>query len=318
MRALVWDGKRAQLVDRPEPRPGPGEVVVRPILAGVCNTDLEITRGYLDFRGVLGHELVGRVEQGSHEWLGARVVSEINFACGICSACRAGLGRHCPSRRVLGIAGADGAFAELVVLPIACLHRVPQDVPDDAAVFAEPLAAAFEILEQVPVDQDTEALVLGDGKLGLLVAQVLRAAGARTRLVGKHQHHLDIARARGIETCLLAEWDRKPALVVVEATGKAEGIALALAAARPRGIVVLKSTVADRVSIDLAPVVIHELTLVGSRCGPFAPALAALASGSVEVRALVSARLPLERGVEALELAARPGTLKVVLELGGA
>jgi threonine dehydrogenase-like Zn-dependent dehydrogenase len=192
---------------------------------------------------------------------------------------------------------------------------VPESVPDDVAVFAEPLAAAFEILEQIPVHAGTEALVLGDGKLGLLVAQVLRSAGARTRLVGKHQDHLEVARQHGIQTCLLAEWDRTPTDLVVEATGKAEGIALALAATRPRGTVVLKSTVADRSTLDLAPVVIHELTLVGSRCGPFAPALAALRSGSVDVRSLVSAKLPLERGVEALDLAARPGALKVLIEM---
>ena len=315
MRALVWDGSRLGLEQRPELEAGPGEVVVRPTLAGVCNTDLEIVRGYLGFRGVLGHEMVGRVEIGPAEWVGERVVAEINFACGLCPSCQAGLERHCPSRRVLGIAGADGAFAEQVVVPVGCLHRVPEGVPDEAAVFTEPLAAAFEILEQVPVGPGTEALVLGDGKLGLLAAQVLRAAGARTRLVGKHLRNLELGHERGVETTLLDRWDRGPADVVVEATGKAEGIALALAATRPRGTVVLKSTVADRISLDLAPVVIHELTLVGSRCGPFEPALAALASGSVEVRSLVSARLPLERGIEAFDLAARPGTLKVLLEI---
>jgi threonine dehydrogenase-like Zn-dependent dehydrogenase len=293
-----------------------GEVLVHPILAGVCNTDLEIIRGYLDFRGVLGHEMVGRVERGPAEWVGQRVVAEINFACGACPSCRARLERHCPTRRVLGIVGADGAFAEQVVLPLGNLHRVPVGVPDEAAVFAEPLAAAFEILEQVPVSAGTDALVLGDGKLGLLAAQVLRAAGARTRLVGKHARHLDLVRERGIETALLDAWDREPADLVVEATGKAEGLALALAATRPRGTVVLKSTVADRISLDLAPVVVNELTLVGSRCGPFEPALAALAAGSVKVSSLVAARLPLERGVEALELAGRPGTLKVLLEIG--
>ena len=313
---MVWDGERLGFGERPEPVTGEGEVVVRPILCGVCNTDLEIVRGYLGFRGVLGHELVGRIERGPAEWLGERVVAEINFACGSCPSCLGGRERHCPTRRVLGIAGADGAFAERVVLPTRNLHRVPEGVPDEAAVFAEPLAAAFEILEQVPIVPGTEALVLGDGKLGLLVAQVLGAAGARVQLVGKHPSHLALVASRGIATALLAEWDRAPAELVVEATGRAEGIALALAATRPRGTLMLKSTLAERVSLDLAPIVVHELTLVGSRCGPFEPALAALASGGVEVRSLIAARLPLARGVEALELAARPGTLKVLLEVG--
>jgi threonine dehydrogenase-like Zn-dependent dehydrogenase len=316
VKALTWDGTRLRLEELPDPSPGPDECVVRTSLAGVCNTDLEIVRGYLGFRGVLGHELVGRVERGPSEWLGARVVSEINFGCGLCPSCQTGSERHCPSRRVLGISGADGVFAERVRIPVRALHRVPDEVPDDVAVFAEPLAAAFEVLEQVAVHPDTDALVFGDGKLGLLVAQVLRSRGARVRLVGKHRQHLALVAGRGIDTMLASEWRGAQAELVVEATGSRDGLETALAAARPRGTVVLKSTIADRVSLDLAPVVIHELTLLGSRCGPFEPALAALAAGSIDVRSLVAARFPLVRAVEALEHAACPGTLKVLLELG--
>jgi len=271
VRALVWDGAAARLADHPEPQSSADTAVIRLRLAGICNTDLEIVRGYLNFRGVLGHEFVGVVEQGPSEWCGRRVVAEINFACGHCRLCRRGLERHCPARRVMGIAGADGAFADKVAIPVGNLHHVPDGVADDAAVFTEPLAAAFEILEQVHVQPGTECIVLGDGKLGLLVAQVLFQAGAQVLAVGKHDCKLDILRARGIATVLYDHWDGAPADLVVDTTGASKGFAIAVAATRARGTVVLKSTVAEPASLNLAPVVINEITVVGSRGGRVAP-----------------------------------------------
>jgi len=313
MYALLWDGHTPRVVDHPDPVAGNG-VVVRVTLAGICNTDLEITKGYMGFRGVLGHEVCGTVEAGPPEWRGKRVVSEINFGCGTCPTCASGLRRHCRTRRVMGILGADGAFAERVAVPVANLHAVPDTVPDEAAVFAEPLAAAFEILEQVHVQPGTECVVLGDGKLGLLVAQVLFQTGARVLAVGKHASKLRILARRGIDTVLLRDWNGAPADLVVEASGTAAGFATAVAATRPRGTVVLKSTVAEGAPLNLAPVVINEIAVVGSRCGSFEPALRALASRSVDVRALVAARFPLRDGVTALRHAAAPGVLKVLLE----
>lgn len=311
MQALVFDGTQATVTERDVPRASDGWAVVRTSLAGICNTDLEIVKGYMGFRGTLGHELVGVVAEGPSAWLGKRVVSEINFACGRCSYCARNLGRHCPSRTVMGIVGQDGAFAERVAVPVVNLHAVPDGVSDDEAVFTEPLAAAFEILEQVRIDAGTEATVLGDGKLGLLVAQVLALAGARVLLVGKHDERLAIARARNVQTIAFDAWDRTPRDVTVEATGTAAGLPLALAATRPRGTLVLKSTVAEREPIDMAPFVIHEISLVGSRCGPFAPALAALAGQRVDVRSLIADRFPLSRATEALERAQR--ALKILL-----
>lgn len=316
MKALFLEGDRARVRDHPEPRPEPGHAIVRVRLAGVCNTDLELVKGYMGFRGVLGHEFVGEVQDAPDAWRGRRVVGEINFACGRCEWCARGLARHCPSRTVMGIQGADGALAEWVRVPLANLHAVPDAVPDERAVFAEPLAAAFEILEQVPVEPGTRCLVLGDGKLGLLAAQVLHAAGARPLVVGHHPRKLAILERRGIETLLERDWRPAPFPVVVEATGSAGGFAAAVAATEPRGTLVLKSTVAEHPDVDLAPLVIHEIQVVGSRCGPFPPALRALERGDVEVASLVTERVPLARADEALALAARPDALKVLVEAG--
>jgi threonine dehydrogenase-like Zn-dependent dehydrogenase len=314
MRALHFDGQTARVCERPEPTAGDADAIVRVTLAGICHTDLELLRGYMGFRGILGHELVGVVEHGPARWRGRRVVGEINFACGRCAWCARGLGRHCPTRAVMGIQGADGAFAERVRVPLANLHAVPDAVADEAAVFTEPLAAACEIVEQVRLAPGVDCLVLGDGKLGLLAAQVLARAGAAVLAVGRHADKLAVLARRGIRTALLAQWDRAAADLVVEATGSAEGFALAVAATRPRGTLVLKSTVAHAAPLNLAPLVIHEITVVGSRCGPFAPALAALAADAIDVCALVSARRRLRDGVAALELAAQPGVLKVLVE----
>jgi threonine dehydrogenase-like Zn-dependent dehydrogenase len=313
MQALRWDGSALQLTDVPRPSADGATAVVQVRRAGVCNTDLELTRGYMGFRGVLGHEFVGTVADGPVAWMGRRVVGEINFGCGRCQWCARDLGRHCPARRVMGILDADGAFAEFVAVPAANLHAVPEGVTDDAAVFVEPLAAAFEILEQVRIAREQRCVVLGDGKLGLLAAQVLALTGARVLAVGKHDAKLAILARRGIETVRLDRWDRARADVVVEATGSAAGFALAAAATRPRGTLVLKSTVAAETSLQLAPLVIDEITVVGSRCGPFAPALRALAEGSVDVTSLIAAEYRLGDGLAALRHAAEPGVTKVLL-----
>jgi threonine dehydrogenase-like Zn-dependent dehydrogenase len=311
----LFDGREPTVCDRPEPDLPPGFARVRVGWAGVCNTDLEIVRGYMGFRGVLGHEFVGVVEEGPESWRGARVVGEINFACGRCESCRAGLGRHCPDRRVMGILGADGAFAEQVAVPVANLHRVPDGLDDAQAVFAEPLAAAFEILEQVHVAPGASCIVLGDGKLGLLAAQVLRGTGARVRVVGRRPERHALSRSLDLEPVALERFrpEAERADVVVEATGSPEGFPLAVAATRARGTLVLKSTVAERPAVDLAPIVIDEIHVVGSRCGPFAPALRALADGRVRVDPLVDARFPLERAPEALRRAAHPGAGKILI-----
>ena len=314
MRALVFDGAAARVLDRPEPTPAADRAIVRVALAGVCRTDLELCRGYLDFRGVLGHEFVGTVADGPDAWRGARVVGEINFACGRCALCARGLGRHCPARTVMGIAGADGAMAELVSVPVANLHRVPDGVADERAVFTEPLAAAFEVLEQVAIEPGVRAIVLGDGKLGLLVAQVLDAAGARVTALGHHPAKGAILARRGIEAVRAEDFTGAPAPVVVEATGTVAGFRRAVELVEPRGTLVLKSTTHAREPLDLAPLVVHEVTIVGSRCGPFAPALAALAAGRIEVEALVGARFPLAHAAEALDRAAERDTLKVLID----
>lgn len=314
MQALFFDGSRARVVERDAPRLAADRALVRVALAGVCRTDLELCRGYMGFRGVLGHEFVGRVEEGPAEWRGVRVVGEINFACGRCETCAANLGRHCPQRSVMGIDGADGAIAEWVSVPIANLHCVPEAVSDEQAVFTEPLAAAFEILEQVAVEPGARALVWGDGRLGLLVAQVLHTAGARVTLLGHHAAKLSLVARRGIETALADSYAGPAAPLVVEATGSVEGFRRAVATTLPRGTLVLKSTIAAREPLDLAPVVIHEITVIGSRCGPFPPALRALETTAVAVAPLVTDRVPLARAEEALRLAGERGALKVLVD----
>jgi threonine dehydrogenase-like Zn-dependent dehydrogenase len=314
MEAVFLDQNGPRLTEHPEPAPSQDTAIVRVHLAGICNTDLELVKGYMKFEGILGHELVGSVVDGPAAWIGARVVAEINFACGRCRACAMGLGRHCPSRRVMGILNADGAFAERVAVPLSNLHRVPDDMTDETAVFSEPLAAAFEILEQVHVDAATDCVVLGDGKLGLLAAQVLYQAGARVLAVGKHESKLEILKRRGIAVTTLDEWKGEVADLVVEATGTAAGFQTAVAATRPRGTLVLKSTAAAGTQLNLAPLVINEITVVGSRCGSFAPALRALRVGGIDVRSLIAHRLSLHDALRGLELAAIPGTLKVLIE----
>lgn len=311
MRALRWNGSRLTLSrNLPKPQPAAGETLLRVHLAGICRTDLEITRGYLGFRGTPGHEWVGHVVEAEDPGLlGTRVVGEINFACGHCPSCSAGLGRHCPTRRVQGIVGADGALADLAVVPAANLHRVPENVPDEAAVFTEPLAAACEILEQLGDVHGRRAVVLGAGKLGLLVAQVLAAAGADVCLAARHRAQVERADRLGLATGTPSPG----ADLVVDATGASEGLAQALALVRPRGTVVLKTTVSAEHRLDLASLVINEVTVVGSRCGPFGPALDALAAGRVSVAPLVDAVYSLDDALAAFARAAEPGVLKVLV-----
>lgn len=316
MRALYWDGTSAKVIDRPLPEAGPGTAVVRVTWAGICNTDLELCKGYLSFKGVLGHEFVGKVVEGPDDWMGKRVVGEINFGCGACPACASGLQRHCPRRTVMGILDADGAFAERIEVPVENLHHVPDHVPDEVAVFIEPLAAAYEILEQIHVHPGMDCTVLGDGKLGLLVAQVLHQAGARVLAVGKHENKLALLGKLGVATSLLGAWSKKKADLVVDATGTAAGFDLAVAATKPRGTLVLKSTVAARAPVDLARLVIDEIKVVGSRCGSFAPALRAVTAGSIDVTPLISARVPLREAERGLVMAAKPGMMKVLIDAG--
>lgn len=315
MRALYWNGESLRIDNEyPTPKVADPVALVRVRMAGICSTDLQILKGYMHFRGVLGHEMVGVVEEGTSALRGKRVVAEINFACGRCEYCVRGLGRHCTVRRVMGILGADGAFADHVAVPAGNLHPVPDSIEDEEAVFTEPLAAAFEILEQVHVIPSDHVLVLGDGKLGVLCAQVLNLTGARVTVVGKHHNKLTHLRSMGMETMMLARWKPVPADVVVEATGSAEGLKLAMSTLRPRGTLVLKSTVAQDHTLSLAPLVINEITVVGSRCGRFLPALRALAEKSVSVKPLIDKIFPLEDGIEAIGYASRRGALKVLLQ----
>ena len=314
MKALYWDGATLALeTNHPEPKTTGGEAVVRVRLAGICATDLQIFQGYMGFRGIPGHEFIGEVVQGPPALIGRRVVGEINFGCGFCELCRRGLSRHCAKRRVMGILGADGCFAESLAIPARNLHPVPENVSDEEAVFTEPLAAAFEILEQVEVDFTREVLVLGDGKLGMLCAQVLAVTGARVTLVGKHPEKLKLAKSPAIRTVLLADWRPRPFDVVVEATGSVSGFTTAVAAVRPRGTLVLKSTVAEEHKISLAPLVISEITVVGSRCGPFPPALQALAEKRIAVTPLIEKVYPLRNGLEAVAQAGKSGARKILL-----
>jgi alcohol dehydrogenase len=312
MLAVHLENRRVTLRRTAVPRRRPGYAVIRMLYTGICNTDLELLRGYYGFRGTPGHEFVGEVISG--KLAGKRVVGEINLNCTRCSWCRRGMGRHCPRRTVLGIVRHPGAMAELLTLPERNLHVVPDGLPLERAVFVEPLAAACEVLEQVAIPPRAEVAVLGDGKLGLLVAQTLAVRGARVHLFGRHRRKLRIAEQAGVT----GEIRRRKLPVaaydyVVDATGSPEGLRQAVGMTRPRGTVILKSTVHGAVGIDAAPVIVNEVTLVGSRCGPFQPALQLLAAGRVHVDDMISERLPLEQAPAAFRKAQQKGVLKVLL-----
>ncbi|HZV00275.1 MAG TPA: alcohol dehydrogenase catalytic domain-containing protein [Planctomycetota bacterium] len=305
MLALHFDGKNVSLAERPDPTPTRDEVVVRVLRAGICNTDLEIAKGYMGFQGVLGHELLGVAD-------GKRVCAEINFSCLACPTCRRGDKNHCPTRSVLGILGHDGALAEKVAVPRTALHEVPASVGDEAAAFAEPLAAALHVLDDIPPQRGDEIAVIGDGKLGLLCAMALATTPARVTLVGHHADHL--ALVRGAQGTLEKDVKRERRFdAVVEATGSPAGLELALAIVRPLGTVILKSTYAGKPGVALAPIVIDEVRVLGSRCGSIPRALRALEERLVDPTPLLQATLPLARALDAFRKAGERGTLKVVL-----
>lgn len=313
MLALVLDGGGARMVaDAPRPERPAGEALVRVRVAGVCDTDLQLARGYMGFRGIPGHELVGEVlEADDARWRGRRVVADINAGCGACEDCLARQGHHCARRTVLGILGRGGAMAEELVIPERCLVAVPDEVEDDRAVFAEPLAAALHVKDALRAGDD-RAIVLGDGKLGLLTALALARAGIATTIVGHHRAKME--RIDGVTRLLEDELPAGlSAPVVVEATGSAAGLARALSLCAPRGTLVLKSTIAAPHGVDLSPVVIHELAIVGSRCGDLGAAMAMLAGG-LDPRGLVDARFPLAHADRALAHAGQRGVLKVLVD----
>jgi threonine dehydrogenase-like Zn-dependent dehydrogenase len=321
MQAICFDGKKMTLRDDlPEPIPQPGEALIKVRKAGVCRTDLEILKGYMGFVGIMGHEFVGEVIDGPAELRGHRVVGEINCLARTDAQPAPAEGpvpprNHDPARTVLGIDGRDGCFAEYVALPAENLHRIPDDVDDDAAVFVEPLAAACRILEQVDVAADDRIAVFGDGRLGLLCSFVLRTVSERVTLVGHHRSKLALAGKRDIATALSEDVDAAGQFdIVVDATGKADGFTAAVAAVRPLGTMVLKSTVAAEAGMNLAPLVINELTVIGSRCGPFETAVAMLADGEVDPRDMITGRFPLRRGCDALRAAAKEN-IKVLIDV---
>ncbi|HVY92103.1 MAG TPA: alcohol dehydrogenase catalytic domain-containing protein, partial [Bryobacteraceae bacterium] len=303
--------------DVPQPIRPEGFATIRLLLGGICNTDLELQRGYYGFSGTPGHEFVGEVVAADTQALaGKRVVGEINLNCGNCSWCARGLGRHCPTRTVLGIVRHPGAFQEFLTLPERNLHVVPDSISDEEAVFVEPLAAACEILDQTPLAAGDEIAVLGDGKLGLLIAQVLHAHGCRVRQFGKHREKLRISESRGIATAAAGTEPAKAFRYVVDATGSPAGLRTAVSMTEPRGTVILKSTVHGEVPIDTAPVIVDELTLIGSRCGRFEPAIELLRSGAVDVKPLISEKRKLSDASRAFDFAAQRGVLKVLLTAG--
>jgi alcohol dehydrogenase len=318
LKALVYDGELRLSLNEPIPVPSKGEALILMLMAGICNTDIEITKGYMGFTGILGHEFVGIVEEindKDQNLLGKRVVGDINCACGKeeCEYCRKGLGRHCPTRTTLGIAGHNGCFAEYITLPVVNLLEVPDSIPNEIATLIEPLAAGFEILEQLQISPNQEVLIVGDGKLGILINHALSTTGAKIYHVGKHADKLKLVEGNGCQTILLNEMPRKQFDIVVEATGSISGFQFSIQHSKPRGTVVLKSTIAADQKTDLAPVVVNEITIVGSRCGLFKPALDYLETG-VDLSPLVQAIYPIDKGLEAFEAAKTKGSLKVMIE----
>lgn len=318
MKAVVFDQELKLVTDYKKPEPKSGEALIKITLAGVCNTDFEITKGYMGYKGVLGHEFVGVVEEINAEdksLLGKRVVGEINCGCENCSWCHQGLQRHCPNRQTLGIWQKDGCFSEYLCMPVQTLLEVPQNVTDEQAVFVEPLAAGLEILEQLHIKPFQKVIILGDGKLGLTTAMALTACNIDLTLIGKHQNKLDIAKAQGVRTKLLSDLEiKKEYDVVIEATGSITGFETALNLTKPRGVLVLKSTVAASKEFNLAPIVIDEITVLGSRCGQFAPALRLLEKQAIDFKPMISAIYPADKAIEAFEKNKEKDTLKVLIK----
>lgn len=318
MKALVFEDRLKLITDAPEPKRGRREALISVRMAGICDTDLQLTRGYMGFRGTLGHEFVGEVlECDDEQWLGKRVVADINAGCGHCTDCVLRDGHHCPTRSVLGILNRNGAFAERLTIPVRCLVEVPSEMEDKTAVFAEPVAAALHVLDECPPDT-TEAIVVGDGKLGLLITKALRGAKLNVLCVGHHRRKLDkVAGMGGAGTVLeeqIEEQRIRPAPLVVEATGTQAGLSRAISLTAPRGTLVLKTTIAGNTTVDLTRVVVDELRIVGSRCGSMKRAIAALDQRKLDPWSLVDASYPIDQGERALAHAGERGVLKVLLE----
>lgn len=318
MKAVVFDNGLKLDLNHSKPVPKEGEALIRVNTIGICNTDYEITLGYMGYKGILGHEFTGVVEEVNgtdKSMVGKRVVGEINCGCGECEWCRQGLERHCPNRSTLGIWQREGCFAEYVVLPAKNLLEIPANVTDEEAVFVEPLAAALEILEQIHIPPYKKVVVLGDGKLGLMIALALNAAGLDLTLVGKHQNKLDLAKAQGVKTKLLNDMEiKKEYDYVVEATGSISGLETSLALTKPRGVLILKSTVAASKEFNFAPVVVDEITILGSRCGQFAPALRLLESKRIDVKPLISDVFKIEDSIAAFEKNKDKSSIKVLVK----
>ena len=323
MKAIVFDNELKLDNNYKKPEPKQGEALIRVKLAGICNTDYEITKGYMGYVGVLGHEFVGIVEdvnsdkQEDKAWIGKRVVAEISYGCDdpSCEWCAKKNYRHCPSRHTLGIVAKDGCFAEYMTMPLNVLFEVPQNVEDEQAVFVEPLAAACEITEQLHIEPTHKVLVLGDGKLGLTTALCLNAQNLDVTLVGKHQNKLDIAAAQGVEVKLLNDLKSEPIYdVVVEATGTASGFETSIGLTKPRGVLVLKSTVATGKELNLAPIVINEITVLGSRCGQFAPALRLLKNKRIDFKPMISKIYSVDEALEAFDANKAKDTIKILIK----
>lgn len=314
MKALFFDKELKFIDNYPIPKPERDEALIKVKLAGICNTDLEITKGYMNFKGVSGHEFVGEVEEcRQKDWVGKRVVGEINCSCGRCQYCQQGLKNHCPTRSVLGIYNRDGAFGEYLTLPMTNLHFIPEDISDECAVFVEPLAASCRILEQIQIKQSDEVIVLGDGKLGLLVAQVISLTGCSLKVIGKYESKLAILKKGVIETLLVSAANNIKSDIVIDCTGTAAGFEMANKIIKPTGKIVLKSTIAGTQNINFSSLVVNEITLIGSRCGSFTSAIRLLKDRQVEVETLISGIYPLEEGLTAFKKASTRGVLKVLL-----
>lgn len=321
MRALVFNNKLELKNDYAKPITKENEALVKVKLVGICNTDYEITKGYMGYNGILGHEFVGVVEEINGEdksLLGKRVVGEINLGCKNCDCCAKGLERHCPNRQTLGIFNKDGCFADYVTLPLSNLLEVDDKISDETAVFVEPLAAALEILEQLHIKPYEKVCVLGDGKLGLITALALNASNIDVTLIGKHQNKLDIAKEQNVKTMLLenlTQENNKSFDVVVEATGRVSGFETSINLVKPRGILVLKSTIATGKELNLAPIVIDEITVLGSRCGQFAPALRLMEKNIIDFSKLISSKLSFDDAVLGFEKNKEKDTIKILLEM---
>lgn len=319
MKAVVFDNGLKLDNNYPKPEPKAGEALIKVNTIGICNTDYEITKGYMGYKGILGHEFTGVVEainDSDKTLLNKRVVGEINCGCGECDWCKQGLARHCFNRSTLGIWKREGCFAEYVCLPVKNLLEIPANVTDEEAVFVEPLAAALEILEQVHIPPYKSVIVLGDGKLGLIIALALNAAGLDITLVGKHEEKLAIAKAQGVKTKLLSDLKIEKAYdFVVEATGSISGFETSVALTKPRGTLILKSTIAASKEFNLAPIVVDEITIVGSRCGQFAPALRLLESRRIDVKPLISDIYSIDDSIKAFEKNTEKSSVKVLVKV---